>query len=156
MEDIRRFLFRSIRSFCALLPPTAFDSPRFPTIATPRRNMILNGMQRDDSADIRRLKDIHNTVAVTSGRLRIRWNTANWPQPSPLFYSFAELSSFCTSSPHPCEIPSRMHLAHHSSATPTNHHRHRHRDTFFLRFGFFQLKVPPLIFVTILESCCDL
>jgi hypothetical protein len=45
-------------------------------------------MHRSDSANIRRLNDIHNTLPVASARLRIGWNTASWPQPNPLFHSF--------------------------------------------------------------------
>lgn len=83
-------------------------SPSHPQIlagATLRRNMILNGMHRGDSTNIRRLNGIHNTLPVASARLRIGWNTASWPQPNPLFHSFRIHPLYTTS----CSLSSRSH-----------------------------------------------
>lgn len=67
--------------------------------------LILNGMHRGDFANIRRLNDIHNTLPVASGRLRIGWNAASWPRPNPLFHSF-RIHPLCTTA---CSLPPQNH-----------------------------------------------
>lgn len=81
--------------------------------------LILNGMHWGDSANIRRLNGIHNTLPVASGRLRIGWNAASWPRPNPLFHSFRIHPLYTTV----CSLPPQNHsectLCAAASATPT-------------------------------------
>lgn len=75
-------------------------------------------MQRGDSTNIRRLNGIHNTVSVASERQRIGWNTASWPQSSPLFHSFRIYPLYHSSRTHYPAKSSRVHPAQYPVPHP--------------------------------------
>jgi len=119
--NVTRFLFGSIRSFRALYP---FRAPKFSLGRPTEKYLILNGMHRSDSAYIRRLNGIHNTLPVASGRLRIGWNAASWPRPNPLFHSF-RIHPLCTIV---CSLAPQNHPECTLRGTQCHtHHCHRHR-----------------------------